>query len=554
LEKDNFIFVIIVTFLTFAAIPSFADSIVNSKHNLSANGPGQVRAVTETEICIFCHIPHNASAQPPLWGRYDTGQSYVPYRSTTAKAIVGQPTGASKLCLSCHDGTVALGMVRSRQSVIPFTGALNQGKNLNTDLSDDHPVSFEYSSSLVFQNPELRDPASLTGSARLDHSLQMQCTSCHDPHNDQFGNFLVMNGSNSNLCIQCHNKAGWTMSLHNTSIKSFNGIPNVFTNPEWNTVAAYGCQSCHALHSAGGKARLLYFSTEESNCNHCHNGTVASKNISAEFNKLSIHPVTSFNGMHDPAEPVLVGSSRHVECADCHNPHEANDQNVGDVPGSLQGVKGVKAIGTETNLISHEYELCFRCHADTAGGATYVDRQYPEKNTRREFDPANASFHPVETKGKNDFVPSLISPSTINSMITCSSCHNNNSGPGNSGTGPKGPHGSTYRPLLERQLLLGDNQSESYNAYAMCYKCHSQSSILSDQSFPWHRRHVQELGTSCMVCHDPHGVKDVEHLINFDVNVVSPDALGRFRYEDLGGNTGQCYLSCHGVEHDPYSY
>ena len=36
------------------------ESVVNSKHDLSSRGPGPIRAVQESRICIFCHTPHNA--------------------------------------------------------------------------------------------------------------------------------------------------------------------------------------------------------------------------------------------------------------------------------------------------------------------------------------------------------------------------------------------------------------------------------------------------------------------------------------------------------------
>jgi cytochrome c551/c552 len=172
-----------------------AASIVNSKHNLSAAGPGSVKASTESQICVFCHAPHNTSGVAPLWNRYESGQAYIPYTSTTAKASVGQPTGSSKMCLSCHDGTVALGMVYSRPAEILFTGGmavLPQGEsNLGIDLFDDHPVSFHYDTFLTSQNPELNNPGSLAGAVKLDSGGQLQCMSCHDPHNDQYGKFLT---------------------------------------------------------------------------------------------------------------------------------------------------------------------------------------------------------------------------------------------------------------------------------------------------------------------------------------------------------------------------
>jgi hypothetical protein len=117
-----------------------ADSIINSKHDLSAAGPGPIKAKSETEVCMFCHTPHKAAREAPLWNRYSSGATYAPYTSTTVKAAIGQPTGASKLCLSCHDGTVALGMIRSRSATIAFENDvtyLPAGKtNLGTNLAD----------------------------------------------------------------------------------------------------------------------------------------------------------------------------------------------------------------------------------------------------------------------------------------------------------------------------------------------------------------------------------------------------------------------------------
>ena len=100
------------------AVAASAAGFGQSKHNLSASGAGALLASKDaadrsTEICIFCHTPHTAK-KAGLWNRHDSTAAYTPYRSTTIKANIGQPTGASKLCLSCHDGTVALGMVSSR--------------------------------------------------------------------------------------------------------------------------------------------------------------------------------------------------------------------------------------------------------------------------------------------------------------------------------------------------------------------------------------------------------------------------------------------------------
>ena len=95
-----------------------ASSILTTKQNLAFNGTGTVKAVSETQVCVFCHTPHNGSREAPLWNRSSSGQTYAPYTSSTAQAHPGQPTGNSKLCLSCHDGTIALGLVHSRPAGI----------------------------------------------------------------------------------------------------------------------------------------------------------------------------------------------------------------------------------------------------------------------------------------------------------------------------------------------------------------------------------------------------------------------------------------------------
>ena len=100
-------------------------NIRSTKHNLSISGPGTIHASLESQICIFCHIPHQkGSATRYLWNRFDPTNPYIPYLSSTLKADVGQPTGASRMCLSCHDGTIALGAIVSSPTEIPFKGGI----------------------------------------------------------------------------------------------------------------------------------------------------------------------------------------------------------------------------------------------------------------------------------------------------------------------------------------------------------------------------------------------------------------------------------------------
>src|SRR5512142_1240427 len=75
--------------------------ILTTKHNLSVSGPGDLKATREDRVCVFCHTPHHASPVTPLWSRPTSSTVYDLYQSSTLIAKPGQPSGGSRLCLSC---------------------------------------------------------------------------------------------------------------------------------------------------------------------------------------------------------------------------------------------------------------------------------------------------------------------------------------------------------------------------------------------------------------------------------------------------------------------
>ena len=206
--------------------------LVGNQHNLSASGPSLTRVFGEDEICIFCHTPHTAAPATALWNRTLATPVFTPYSSSTLQAAPGQPTGDSKLCLSCHDGTIALGAVRSQPMRISMSGALSGRFDLTTDLSDDHPVSFSYDASLAAADQELASPGALPKSVRLDDNGELQCTTCHDSHSDSNGKFLVMKNEYSLLCITCHDKTDWVGSAHETSTAAWSRNWSALAKPK----------------------------------------------------------------------------------------------------------------------------------------------------------------------------------------------------------------------------------------------------------------------------------------------------------------------------------
>jgi hypothetical protein len=324
-----------------------------------------------------------------------------------------------------------------------------------------------------------------------------------------------------------------------------------------------GCATCHfkgSLRGGGGSA----------GCITCHGNTQRRfqspkmpagavvnvsnlKNIEAEFYKTFRHPTFDTPGRHrsDEILPEIDSKAlRHADCVDCHHPHYVTKEN------RFAGIKG-RRIVNQFAQASKEAEVCYHCHGDS------VNLPGKYTNKRIEFSLNNPSFHPVEGEGKNSAVISLIRPYkekkvalTDISIISCSDCHGNDDP-----AGPKGVHGSRYRFILKDNFDASDKISESSYAYALCYRCHSRTSILANESFKYHSLHIQGKtfagsGTSCFTCHNSHGSVEFKYLLKFNRDIVSPTSKGLLKFVEKGTAkfSGECYLTCHGVEHNPKSY
>ena len=207
--------------LGFTALPVLAGTIADTKHDFSASG------WSGGEICIACHTPHNANTavtDAPLWNHnLSEVATYALYQSDTLNSAPGQPTGTSKLCLSCHDGTVAYDNTTGGTKM-SGTSAVGSGAN---GLSDDHPISFNFDTALANADGALHDPSTAVTIGSGDDTKtgtiasvmliggQVQCATCHDVHNKftaaivppaTTNRLLRVSNAGSGLCLTCHNK------------------------------------------------------------------------------------------------------------------------------------------------------------------------------------------------------------------------------------------------------------------------------------------------------------------------------------------------------------
>jgi predicted CXXCH cytochrome family protein len=224
-------------------------TIEHTKHNFGANGFSWASG----EICKPCHTPHHAapeSVSKRLWNHALTDATY------SLKAGTGEPTSGaavdvldrtSRMCMSCHDGTVAvdafggatgttkLGLTRANLSNSMINNEMVKGAT--NDLTNDHPVGIyaaydttkgHYNTAVTGSNGRY-SVANRVGSMAGSVSLydfptgtmyagkagvyMVSCYTCHNPHGSNIAvdgepnkHLLRVTSDGSELCLTCHNK------------------------------------------------------------------------------------------------------------------------------------------------------------------------------------------------------------------------------------------------------------------------------------------------------------------------------------------------------------
>jgi len=236
--------VVALVTLGFLATTSKA-GISGSKHDFGGAG------WSKGEICLPCHAPHHSNKagyadKGPLWNHKtlaaNTTYAYDTYDSASGEILPSDPIkldAQSMLCMSCHDGTIALDSFGGVDGsyTIGAKGKLVEGGS----LEGNHPVGSAaimsndgvMATASYMNNPQDWKTISSTGVAtatgmalkKVDGKFAVGCSTCHEPHNrrnqdnmlwvknngpltlgtraDRGGNRSV---SGSGLCLTCHLK------------------------------------------------------------------------------------------------------------------------------------------------------------------------------------------------------------------------------------------------------------------------------------------------------------------------------------------------------------
>jgi hypothetical protein len=533
-----------------------------TKHNLSAAPDGSatpsggtvpardVKATSETQVCVFCHTPHEATSGivAPLWNRQLSGATYTPYSSGSMDAdaaeLAAQPGGSSKLCLSCHDGTMAIDKVNAlngvKNATIPMNtptpvkvpaGAATTGftRNLGVDLSNDHPISFTYNAALANLDGELRSPdGSLVGNRVVGatkpklplENSQMQCSTCHDPHlrdkTTTNGNakFLRMNrfqvtqpvggafsATNDIICLACHDKGGsaWAFSAHANSLvatqtytpaaalqrefPSTVGTPANANPPVWQV----GCLNCHDTHTVQGARRLLREGTDSA-AKPKIGGAAALEETCYQCHTTSVDSAVSYitqtaNAVPDIKSDFALGR---------HMPIKSSEQAAGS---ETHNVGGVFNDGPDTNCS----KLTGRCGKDLLESRSGLGLDNPN-NRHAECSDCHNPHRVIKTQNG---LPGPLSAGNTNEKAGTHR-HENAAGYIHSNTisgvlrGSFGVEpvygGNSFQSMpLSFTAKRGDPGASASNLvgekyvtreYQICLKCHSNYAYTDDNIYP----------------------------------------------------------------------
>lgn len=357
------------------------------------------------------------------------------------------------------------------------------------------------------------------------------------------------------------------------------------------------CRGCHGSHwrMAPQKFTLAQgtpsspFSAMDANCMRCHQGPPA-PTVDQGASKLPLWTGTGSSHIDGPfleraktfSKVITKNAGRktvlRAQCNGCHDSHGK------DRPAYL-AAQAFDAFGKPEKVRATTVaQICFTCHAGPEAVRTLKQRGDLGALFRAD---AVSSHRPGTQATARQDLPSL-RPGLFKGILDCSSCHDNPNP-----AGPRGPHASPYPNLLKASFgREGDMASVGSHGDDLCYTCHDRTSILGNQSFPWHAQHIggftpatqltgktlrslpgqrfPEPGSTparflpwkglsagaglgkpaaCATCHNSHGSSRWPALLDFDPAVVTRATVGVLDYQRMGLGHGSCTLSCHGHDH-----
>ena len=154
----------------------------------------------EDDSCSACHLPHVQIGEEDL-SNLGAGELFKIARQRPALATGRYTPGpTSMICLTCHNGSVAVSTVGTAHAMRSASG----GAWSPSFATRDHPIGVLYPDRKKGFRPKAGVEA--IGKIKLPDG-RVECISCHDQHEEEeLPHLLVMSNKRSALCLSCHEK------------------------------------------------------------------------------------------------------------------------------------------------------------------------------------------------------------------------------------------------------------------------------------------------------------------------------------------------------------
>ncbi|HVR39083.1 MAG TPA: cytochrome c3 family protein [Thermoanaerobaculia bacterium] len=376
--------------------------------------------------------------------------------------------------------------------------------------------------SLSAKNHAYRATAHGRNAQRRADSPRGSCIQCHDYRAPSLLSPAETKGlftaNDNELCFTCHAAASddgvfpgnaiWLRSAHATSANGANECVD--------------CHDPHGVKDRGGVIPSLLSARTPDLCLGCHDGSRGA-DIRGELMKTYRHGMNAHGG-------------RRVDCTDCHNTHQAIKDPAPPSPPEasyrLASVSRVEVVNGGAGVVPsyrwhpandpaiaiNEFEICFKCHSS----ASKQKQPVGQPDLALLTNPANASFHPIQSEGKNPNIDPAAFANGFDARgrVSCTSCHES--------------HASDHEFLARKP------------GNELCFECHAldvygnnASDALTRRAsrFDTHADHTAR-GVACNACHDAHGSIRHEALIR----IAGFDGITTFTQTPTGGT---CTSGCH---------
>jgi len=481
--------------------------------------------------CTNCHRHERGFLKPESMGTLDCSSchDYLSTRMTTATAAyrhflddtsTDYPTASSPMrCLSCH---------ADHDIFNPHSGGAGHGANLRVDIAQVPAVGSGYASTDFVNSGSggiclsCHTATISKSSARPDGSTQVKAipfegtpaerTSAYDssPHGGTYTVQSAYNGSGTNTfnanCTKCHNDNLDPKSGINAQISTLKFGLHVSTNAAMLSTLGAPAGSepleekfCHRCHSQTTDA--IGGTAKPAAAKDWYNTATMSGRAEGIFSQQSMpygHKPGNYTGIHKTIEGESYSwnpaGNRHVECADCHNPHSAGDSRGFDTTGifaqptiignltdqtPLAGAWGIDVAAwpsawttpdpasayTKIEPVQYTWQVCLKCHSGYAYNTTPPSGQTDQA---LEFNPNNPGYHAVIGASKTTYPPntSFVSPWTKDSTMNCFDCHTSSDK-----NSSQGPHGSANEHIIA--AVFDTSTGNAGTQGHLCFKCHS---------------------------------------------------------------------------------